>query len=173
MGAARVRRGRRSDARKFLDLVQALAEFEHLAPPNSEGRKRIVSDIFDKKRLHLFVALEEKEPVGYALYFFSYSSFLARPTLYLEDLFVLEGHRKKGLGSGLFARCADEAVKQGCGRMEWSVLDWNRKAVQFYERLGAKRLEEWHYYRLTKDQLESLTQTTRKSGGTGFPDHKP
>jgi len=142
----------------FLKLLLALAEFEHLEPPSSDGQKRILIEIFEKKRLNLFVASERGRLVGYALYFYTYSSFLARPTLFLEDLFVLKEHRKKGLGFALFLRCVDEAVRQDCGRMEWAVLGWNRKAIGFYEKLGARRLDEWHFYRLTLDKLKQISR---------------
>ena len=158
MNQTTVRRGRRADSAGFLKLLLALAEFEHLEPPSADGQRRIVADIFEKKRLNLFVASERGKLVGYALYFYTYSSFLARPTLYLEDLFVLEEHRKKGLGFALFLRCVDEAVKQDCGRMEWAVLGWNKKAIGFYEKLGARRLDEWHFYRLTHDELRQVSR---------------
>ncbi len=139
-------------------MLLALAEFEHLEPPSADGQRRIIVDIFEKRRLNLFVASERGKLVGYALYFYAYSSFLARPTLYLEDLFVLEEHRKKGLGFALLLRCIDEAVKQDCGRMEWAVLEWNKKAIGFYEKLGARRLDEWHFYRLTRDELQQVSR---------------
>jgi GNAT superfamily N-acetyltransferase len=151
-----VRKGRRADAKKFIGLVLALARFEHLEPPSEAGRKRLVEDVFEKKRINLFVAAEGKRLLGYALYFFTYSSFLARPTLYLEDLFVLEEHRKRGVGLTLFKQCVDEAVAKGCGRMEWSVLTWNDKALRFYEKLGAKRLSEWCTYRLDEMHLNKI-----------------
>jgi len=114
-----------------LKLLLALAEFERPEPPSADGQRRIAADIFEKKRLKLFVASDRGKLVGYALYFYTYSSFLARPTLYLEDLFVLEEHRKKSLGFALFLRCIDEAVRQDCGRMGWAVLGWNKKAIGF------------------------------------------
>jgi GNAT superfamily N-acetyltransferase len=166
-----VRRGRRADSAGFLKLLSALAEFEHLEPPSADGQRRIIADIFEKKRLNLFVATERGELVGYALYFYTYSSFLARPTLYLEDLFVLEEHRKKGLGFALFLKCVDEAVKLDCGRMEWAVLGWNKKAIGFYEKFGARRLDEWHSYRLTRDELRQVSRfnpnAARSSRRTG------
>jgi GNAT superfamily N-acetyltransferase len=152
-----IRRGRRADSASFLKLLLALAEFEHLEPPSADGQRRIIVDIFEKKRLNLFVASERGGLLGYALYFYTYSSFLARPTLYLEDLFVLEEHRKKGLGLALLLRCIDEAVRLDCGRMEWAVLGWNKKAIGFYERLGARRLDEWHFYRLTRAELRQVS----------------
>jgi GNAT superfamily N-acetyltransferase len=158
-----VRRARRSDARAFLALLTALAGFERLEPPNEAAKRRIVSDIFARHRLGLFVAEAGGELVGYALYFYSYSSFLGRATLYLEDIFVTQGRRGKGIGSALFRRCANEAISKKCGRMEWAVLTWNRKAINFYEMVGAKRLDDWHVYRLSSDQLVNAARTE----GTG------
>lgn len=148
-----VRKGRKSDAEQLIGLLVALARFERLEPPTQAARRRIVDDVFNRKRVNLFVASQGDELVGYALYFYSYSSFLAKQTLYLEDLFVLEEHRKEGVGFALFRRCVDEAVTRGCGRMEWSVLTWNEKALRFYEKLGARKLSEWFVYRLDEGGL--------------------
>ena len=89
-----------------------------------------------------------KFTVGYAIVFETYSSFLALPTLYLEDIFVLSEYRRHGIGLKLFRYCCAEARRRGCGRMEWVVLDWNKSAIRFYNRLGAKRMKEWQLYRL-------------------------
>ena len=162
-----VRPGRRKDAEGFVRLVTALADFERLPPPSLEGRRRLLEDVFGKKKIRLFVALDGKNPVGYALYFFTYSSFVAKPSLYLEDLFVLEEFRKRGVGFSLFRRCVDEAIARGCGRMEWSVLSWNQKAMDFYERLGAKRLSDWYVYRLDETSLSKVPRRAlqgRRSG---------
>jgi len=148
-----LRKGRRADAKEFIRLVLALAKFEHLDPPSAAGRKRLVEDVFKTKRINLFVAAEGKRLLGYALYFYTYSSFLAKPSLYLEDLFVLEEHRKRGVGLALFKQCVEEAMAKGCGRMEWTVLTWNEKALRFYEKLGARRLAEWYTYRLDENSL--------------------
>jgi GNAT superfamily N-acetyltransferase len=155
-----VRKGRPSDSSQFIRLLVALAKFEHLEPPSEDGRKRILEDTFERKRINLFVAAKGRKLVGYALYFYSYSSFLAKPTLYLEDLFVLEDHRQSGVGFALFRRCVDEAVKMGCGRMEWSVLAWNKRALRFYKKLGARRLSEWYVYRLDE---RALSRVPRKA----------
>lgn len=151
-----VRRGRRSDSKEFINLVVALAEFERLDPPTAAGKRRLVDDIFRRRRVSLFVASRDKKLVGYALYFYNYSSFLARPTLYLEDLFVLKEHRGEGAGVALLKRCIREAVSKGCGRMEWAVLTWNQRAIQFYESLGARRMADWYVYRLDEDRLRRL-----------------
>ncbi|HME19424.1 MAG TPA: GNAT family N-acetyltransferase [Nitrososphaerales archaeon] len=148
-----VRRGRRSDARAFLELLTALAKFEKLKPPDKRTSRRLLEDVFTRDRLGLFVATLGTEVVGYALYFYSYSSFLGRPTFYLEDIFVSEEHRAKGIGTSLFRRCLKEAASKGCGRMEWAVLTWNRNAIRFYEKAGARRLDDWHVYRLASDQF--------------------
>lgn len=156
-----IRRAVRKDSSQFLDLIVALADFEHLDPPGIDARRRILEDIFSKKWLRTFVAVDKKSKqlVGYALYYYTYSSFLAKRTFYLEDIFVLEQHRKMGIGWNLFLKCAKEAVKEDCGRMEWAVLTWNKNAIKFYEKQGAKRLSEWHYYRLTSDELQELSMT--------------
>ena len=160
MGPVFVRKARASDAEQFLGLVLELARFEKLEPPSAAGRKRLVDDVFTKKKIHLFVASERGKLVGYALYFYSYSSFEAKPTLYLEDLYVLEEYRKRGVGFALFRRCVDEAVSQGCGRMEWAVLTWNEKALNFYEKLGARRLSDWYVYRLDARALGRVPRTS-------------
>jgi GNAT superfamily N-acetyltransferase len=156
---ARIRKGRRSDADEFIRLVLALAKFEHLDPPSLEGRKRLLEDVFTRKRIHLLVAAARGELVGYALYFYNYSSFVAKPTLYLEDLFVTEEHRKRGVGFALFRKCMGIALAEGCGRMEWAVLTWNRKALRFYEKLGARRMSDWYVYRLDEKALARVLET--------------
>ncbi|HET6963066.1 MAG TPA: GNAT family N-acetyltransferase, partial [Terriglobia bacterium] len=108
-------------------------------------------------------AESEGRVVGYAITLFTYSSFLALPTLYLEDLFVLESHRGQGAGYRLFTHCVEEAHRRGCGRMEWQVLDWNRLAIDFYERLGARQMKEWLPYRMVREDMEALL-SNRKAG---------
>jgi GNAT superfamily N-acetyltransferase len=156
-----MRRGRRSDSEAFLRLLTALANFEKLEPPDKSTKRRLLEDVFVKKRLGLFVATAGADIMGYALYFYSYSSFLGRPTLYLEDIFVLDDYRGRGIGSALFRRCLQEAASKGCGRMEWAVLTWNRNAIGFYEKVGARRLDEWHVYRITRDQFDSTAEALR------------
>jgi GNAT superfamily N-acetyltransferase len=158
-----IRRAGKKNSAGIVDLLTALANYEHLDPPDAAAKKRILRDIFSKKKLlQLFVAADKpsKKLVGYALFYYTYSSFLARPTLYLEDIFVLEEFRHLGIGKDLFVRCVSEAKRRGCGRMEWAVLTWNEKAIGFYEKLGANRLNEWYYYRLTQDKMDDLSQRT-------------
>lgn len=155
-GAISIRRGTRKDANGFLGLLVSLANFEKLAPPSPAAKRRILADVFERKRIRLLLAVDAGVPVGYALYFYTYSSFLAKPTLYLEDIFVLEGSRDSGVGRSLFLRCVREAIAHGCGRMEWSVLNWNVKAIRFYRKLGAKKLNEWSVFRLNEKAIKTL-----------------
>jgi GNAT superfamily N-acetyltransferase len=155
-GRWKVRRAKRSDSSHFLKLVVALAKFEHLQTPSPAAGRRMVAEIFDRRSIHLLVAESGERLVGYALYFFTYSSFLARPTLYIEDLFVLDEQRGKGIGQSLFLRCAREAAEKGCGRMEWSVLNWNSRAIRFYEGMGARKLGGWSVFRLDAKSLGNL-----------------
>jgi GNAT superfamily N-acetyltransferase len=151
---------RPADADVFLALVDALADYEKLDRPTPAARERLAADgLGERPRFRAFLAELDGRPVAYAITFPTYSSFLALPTLYLEDLFVLPEARGKGVGGALFRFLAAEAVRQGCGRMEWAVLDWNRLAIDFYERLGARRLSDWYGYRLTRDQLEEIAET--------------
>ncbi len=154
-GSFLIRNAVRSDSEPFLNLLHTFAEWEHLEPPDAEGRVRIIHDIFDKKLVNLLVATSGGRLIGFALYFYTYSSFRARPLLYLEDIFVLEDSRHLGVGYALFKRCAEEAVKHGCCRMEWAVLTWNKKAMEFYEELGAHR-EDIFLYRQDSDALTNL-----------------
>lgn len=146
MNGAVVRRATEGDAETILMLVDALAGYEKLAPPDAEAKKRLIADM--NGRYDAYLCEHEGKPAGYAFVFETYSSFQARPILYLEDLFVLPGLRGKGVGYALFIAMIEEGKRRGCCRMEWSVLDWNQLAIDFYRRLGATYKKEWHLYRL-------------------------
>ncbi|MBP1929941.1 GNAT superfamily N-acetyltransferase [Methanolinea mesophila] len=137
----------------FLFLLERLAEYEHLDPPDEEGRVRLAADAFgDSPRFEGYLCRFNGQPVGYVTFYFTYSTFLARPTLFLEDLFVLEHYRGRGLGGRLFEFCRSEARNRGCGRMDWMVLTWNEPSIRFYEKIGASRLD-WYTYRLDREKL--------------------
>ncbi|MDG6902854.1 MAG: GNAT family N-acetyltransferase [Nitrososphaerota archaeon] len=155
-GGVVIRRGRKADSKGFLKLLVALAKYEKLDPPTPAAQKRILKDVFEKRRASLVMAIRGGVPIGYAFYFYTYSSFLAKPTLYLEDIFVLKEFRGFGVGKSLFVRCVKEASIQGCGRMEWSVLNWNSRAIRFYRRMGARRMGEWSVFRLDERALNAL-----------------
>jgi GNAT superfamily N-acetyltransferase len=152
-----IRHATQADGRTFLALVQKLAEYEKLQPPSPEAQERLLRDAFGPSpRIEVLIAAKDGRDVGYAIFFEIYSSFLALPSLYLEDLFVVTEARGTGAGSALMRWLAREAVRRRCGRFEWQVLDWNRLAIDFYERLGAEHLKEWETYRLTGEALQRL-----------------
>jgi GNAT superfamily N-acetyltransferase len=138
-------------------LIHELAEYERApddAVATEEGLREV---LFGKEAAaHVLIAREDKEPVGFAVYFFNFSTWLGRAGLYLEDLFVRPEHRGKGYGRALLVRLAQIANERGCGRMEWAVLDWNDPAIQFYRKLGAKPMDQWTVFRLTQDGIAQL-----------------
>ncbi len=145
------------DFEAFFSLIVALADYEHLTPPDLNAKVRLKRDAFSARpKFEAYLAFLNSAPVGYAIIFETYSSFLAKPTLYLEDLFVLPSARKQKVGFGLFRFLIALAVERGYGRMEWQVLNWNQLAIDFYERLGATRQQDWLPYRLTEAQLHDL-----------------
>lgn len=153
-GTITIRRAERADAPVFLELVRALAEYERLPPPDAEAEARLVEDGFgERPRFEGYLAELDGHAVAYAIVFETYSSFLARPTLYLEDLFVRPEARRQGVGQAVLRYLAAEALNRGCGRMEWTVLDWNEMAQSVYRRVGAAMLDEWRICRLTGDAL--------------------
>ena len=157
MSGVRIRPGTAADGELLADLVTELAVYEKLAPPDNEARERLALDAFGAtRRVHVLFAEDESGPLGYALYLFTYSTILARPTLWLEDLFVRPSGRKRGAGAALFRAVAAEAVALKCGRMEWAVLKWNRMAIDFYDGIGAWSLDEWQTYRLDGDKLRTV-----------------
>jgi GNAT superfamily N-acetyltransferase len=152
-----VRRAEPGDGPPLLALVEALARYERLPPPDPAARERLLRDLFGPRpRMEAFLAEDQGAIVGYAFVFESYSSFLALPTLYLEDLFVLPESRSRGAGGALFRHVVAEAHRRGCGRVEFSVLHWNELARQFYDRLGARHMKEWQLFRLSRDEMEAL-----------------
>lgn len=145
-----------ADGEAFLALVDALADYEVMDRPSPDARARLIVDAFGSRpRFELFVAESAGKLIGYAFFYYTYSSFLAKPTLWLEDIFVHPDARQHGAGGALFRAVAGEAVKRDCGRMEWCVLTWNKLAQDFYTRRSAAPLEEWRTWRLTGDALRA------------------
>jgi GNAT superfamily N-acetyltransferase len=154
-----IRAAKREDVPILFTLIEALADYEKLPRPAPEARERLIRDGFgNRPRYEALLAEIHGQPAGYAFFFETYSSFLAQPTLYLEDIFVIPEARGKGAGKALFEFCVSEAVRRDCGRMEWAVLDWNKPAIEFYRRYGAHYLREWCLFRLTAEQLQNLTK---------------
>lgn len=138
-------------------MVRELAEYEELTHLVSGTAADLETELFGAHPvIEAIVALADAAPVGFALYFHNYSTFLARKGLYLEDLYVQPAHRRRGIGRALLIHLARIAMARGCGRFEWSVLDWNAPAIGFYERLGATVMPDWRIARVTGEALRAL-----------------
>jgi GNAT superfamily N-acetyltransferase len=157
--ALTIRRGTARDVPTILALIRGLARYERLAAQMKATARDLRRDGFGRRRyFETLICRRGREPIGFALYFFTYSTFVGRPTLYLEDLFVVPAARGGGAGVALLAALARLAVRRRCGRVEWAVLDWNRPAIRFYERLGAKLRKEWILTRLAGPALRRLAR---------------
>jgi GNAT superfamily N-acetyltransferase len=149
-----------TDIPAILQLIRALSEYEKLSHQVIVDEARLREHLFGPRPYaEVLLAEDEGRVVGYALFFHTYSTFLGRPSLYLEDLFVLPEYRGRGHGKALLARLARTAVERDCGRFEWMVLDWNTPAIQFYESLGAALAPEWKLCRMTGDALKRFAET--------------
>jgi GNAT superfamily N-acetyltransferase len=153
-----IRPAERADVPVIAELIRGLARFEKLEHEVTMTEDRLSASLFGERRYAetLIAEQDDAEPVGFALFFHNFSTFLAQPGIYLEDLFVLPEHRGGGIGRALLKELARLAVERGCGRLEWAVLDWNRDAIGFYERLGARPNSEWTVYRLAGEALTTL-----------------
>ena len=137
----------------FLGLIDKLAEYEKLASPDEKAKRRLRRDcLSDKPKFQAFIGKIGAKYVSYVVFFFTYSSFLALPTLFLEDIFVLEEYRRQGMGKKMFDFLKETAKREKCGRIEFTVLKWNKSAQEFYEKNKARRLE-WYLYRLVNEDF--------------------
>jgi len=149
------------DVPVILNLIRELAEYEREPDAVVATEAGLREVLFGPKpSAEVLLGLEESAPVGFAVYFYNFSTWLGRPGLYLEDLFVRPTARGKGYGRALLVELAKIARKRGCGRMEWAVLDWNDPAIQFYRKLGAEPKTEWTVFRLTEDGIAKLAEST-------------
>jgi GNAT superfamily N-acetyltransferase len=138
-------------------MITELAVFEHLVPPTSDAVERLRNDVESgTPYFQAYIAYAGADKVGYVFYFFTYSTLLAKPTLFIEDIYVAERFRRHGIGRKLLAFCAAEAKRRGCGRMDWNVLDWNSKAISFYQSCGATVHTEWSMVRLLEKDFKNL-----------------
>ena len=154
-----VRAAVEADVPQILRFIHALGEYEQLSAEVLATEGALRTTLFGvRPYAEVALAYCDREPAGYALYFHNYSTFLAQPGLYLEDLFVDPALRKHGVGRALLRYVAGLAVARGCGRLEWSALDWNRLAIDFYLQLGAEVMSEWSSYRLTGEPLQALAR---------------
>jgi len=147
----------RQDVPLVADLIRELAKFEKLEHEVVLTDDLLVAGLFGARPYaEAVIAEEDGRPIGFALFFHTFSTFLARPGIYLEDLFVLPDQRGRGVGRALLGHLAHLALERGCGRLEWAVLNWNHEAIRFYERLGARPNSEWTVYRLAGEALQAL-----------------
>jgi GNAT superfamily N-acetyltransferase len=133
----------------FIELVRKLAQYEKLTPPNKAAEKRLKKDsISSKPKIESYLVFSGGKPIAYLILLMTYSSFLAKQTLYIEDIFILKEYRQKGIGQKMFDFIKKLAKKRKCGRIEWTVLKWNKPAIKFYEKNKATAMKEWFFYRL-------------------------
>lgn len=144
------------DTPVILSLIRELAEFERLLHQVTATEDELREQLFVRRAAEVILARKEGEVAGFALFFQNFSTFLGKPGIYLEDLYVRPKYRGGGCGAALLRHLARVAVERGCGRFEWSVLDWNQRAIDFYKSLGAEPLDEWTMYRVTGEALERL-----------------
>jgi GNAT superfamily N-acetyltransferase len=155
--SVQIRPATRDDVSTIAELIRGLARYEKLENDVVMTEALLDKALFgDRQYAEVLLAEEDGRAVGFALFFHNFSTFLGRPGIYLEDLFVLPEQRGRGIGRTLLTHLAQIAVERDCGRLEWSVLDWNRNAIGFYERIGARPNSEWTVYRLTGEALTGL-----------------
>jgi GNAT superfamily N-acetyltransferase len=154
------------DVPTIASLIRQLARYERLEHEVALTEENLSAHLFGARRyVEVLLADDGGLVIGFALFFPNYSTFLARPGLYLEDLFVLPEHRRRGWGRALLEAVARIAVERGCGRFEWAALDWNEPAIAFYRALGAQRLDDWHIFRVTGDALATLARGSEHEAG--------
>ena len=146
----------RKDTELILKFIHELAEYENLSDQVVATAELLEEWIFDKKKAEVILAVEDGKDVGFALFFHNFSTFLGRAGIYLEDLYIMPKYRGKGYGKALLKELASTALKRGCGRLDWSCLDWNQPSIDFYLSVGAQPLEDWTVYRLSGDSLREM-----------------
>jgi GNAT superfamily N-acetyltransferase len=157
--AIQIRPATEIDLPLILQLIRELAVFEQLSHEVTVTEQQLRQHLFGVKPLaEVLIAIHSGNAAGFALFFHNYSTFVGKPGIYLEDLYVREAWRGQGVGTALLEAVRQLAIARGCGRFEWSVLDWNRRAIDFYEKMGARPLNEWTVYRLSGDALHRPPQ---------------
>ena len=146
------------DEATILNFICSLADYEHLRHEVVATEALLREWLFEKHAAEVLIAELDGVPIGYALFFYNFSTFLGRAGIYLEDLFILPAHRGQGFGKAMLRRLAQLALERGCGRLEWACLDWNQPSIDFYLSLNARPMEDWTTYRLTGDTLRAMAE---------------
>ena len=154
-----IRKAKLEDTETIFNLIYKLAVYEKLENDVITTVEELRQNIFEKNYAEVLIAEENEKPVGFALYFHNFSTFVGKPGIYLEDLFVEPEMRGKGYGKALLVELAKIAKERNCGRLEWAVLDWNTPSIEFYKSLGAKPMDEWTVFRLDKSGIENLAHS--------------
>lgn len=152
------RHAEETDVALILQFIKDLAEYERMSDEVIATEELLREWIFEKKKAEVIFAMEGEKEVGFALFFHNFSTFLGRAGIYLEDLYVKEAYRGRGYGKALLKKLAKIAVERGCGRLEWSCLDWNQPSIDFYRSLDAVPMDEWTVYRATGETLQKLAE---------------
>lgn len=152
-----IRKAEPGDVSVVLEFIRRLAEYEHLIHEVEATEERLGRYLFGEEKVaEAVIGFYNGTPVGFAIYFFNFSTFLAKPGIYIEDLYILEEYRGQGFGKVMLAFLARQASESGCGRLEWAVLDWNEPSIVFYKSLGARLMNEWIINRVTGEALSEL-----------------
>lgn len=151
-----IRKATLEDSKLILNFIKELADFEKLSHEVVANEELIIENIFKQKKAKVVIAEENKKAIGFALFFESFSTFLGKPGIYLEDLYISPQHRGKGYGTALLKYLGQYVKDHGYGRLDWAVLNWNQKAIDVYEKIGAEPQNEWTTYRLTGQNLENF-----------------
>ena len=152
------RNAEKNDISLILHFIKELASFEKMLDEVIATEEILNHCIFEEKKAEVFFVLENNKEIGFALFFHNFSTFVGRAGLYVEDVYIMPEYRKKGYGKAVFKKLAQIAVERGCGRMEWSCLNWNKPSIDFYTHIGAVPMSEWTVYRLTQDKIKKLAE---------------
>jgi len=153
-----IRQANPNDVSLILNLIKQLAEYEKLLHEVVATENDIRENVFEKEFAEVLIAEFDNKPAGMALFFYNFSTFVGKPGIYLEDLFVLPEFRGKGIGKDLLLSLIKYAKEKNCGRVEWCVLDWNKPAIDFYKNLGAVSMDEWNVFRVTGDKFSKILE---------------
>ncbi|MFR6312548.1 N-acetyltransferase family protein [Anaerofustis stercorihominis] len=146
------------DTKLILTFIKELAVYENMLDEVVADEETLNKWLFEKEKAEVIIGEAENEPIGFALFFHNFSTFLGKSGIYLEDLYIREEYRKNGYGKGFLKKLAQIAKERDCGRLEWSCLDWNKPSIDFYLSLGAEPMDEWTVYRLTREKIDRLAK---------------